>query len=78
MNTRRDGRGPTDMREVTIEPDFIRPAAGSALIAMGETHVICTASVQDGVPRWAAGKGRGWVTAEYGMLPASTGAAQAA
>jgi ribonuclease PH len=73
MSARRDGRQNTEMRQVTIRPDFIRPAAGSALIEMGETHVICTASVQDGVPRWAAGKGRGWVTAEYGMLPASTG-----
>ena len=51
----------------------MRTAAGSALISMGETRVICTASVQEGVPRWMAGSGRGWVTAEYGMLPASTG-----
>jgi ribonuclease PH len=51
----------------------MRTATGSALISMGETRVICTASVQDSVPRWLAGSGRGWVTAEYGMLPASTG-----
>jgi ribonuclease PH len=51
----------------------VRPATGSALISMGETRVICTASAQESVPRWMAGKGRGWVTAEYGMLPASTG-----
>ncbi len=51
----------------------MRPATGSALISMGETRVICTASAQESVPRWMAGKGRGWVTAEYGMLPASTG-----
>jgi ribonuclease PH len=51
----------------------MRTATGSALISVGETRVICTASVQEGVPRWMAGKGRGWVTAEYGMLPASTG-----
>jgi ribonuclease PH len=58
---------------VSIEPGFVRTATGSALIACGGTRVICTASVQDSVPRWMAGKGRGWVTAEYGMLPASTG-----
>ena len=51
----------------------MRTATGSALIARGETRVICTASIQEGVPRWLAGSGRGWVTAEYGMLPASTG-----
>jgi ribonuclease PH len=58
---------------MSIEPGFVRTATGSALISIGETRVICTASVQDGVPRWMAGSGRGWVTAEYGMLPASTG-----
>ncbi len=51
----------------------MRTATGSALISMGETRVICTASAQENVPRWMAGQGRGWVTAEYGMLPASTG-----
>ena len=51
----------------------MRTATGSALISAGETRVICTASAQVGVPRWMAGQGRGWVTAEYGMLPASTG-----
>ncbi|MDQ6841393.1 MAG: ribonuclease PH [Actinomycetota bacterium] len=56
-----------------MEPGFVRTATGSALISVGETRVICTASVQEGVPRWLAGSGRGWVTAEYGMLPASTG-----
>ena len=66
-------RGPGALRPVTIETGFVRTATGSALISMGETRVICTASVQDGVPRWMAGSGRGWVTAEYGMLPASTG-----
>jgi ribonuclease PH len=58
---------------VTIEPGFVRTATGSALISMGETRVICTASAQNSVPRWLAGSGKGWVTAEYGMLPASTG-----
>jgi ribonuclease PH len=67
------GRGPGDLRPTEIEPGFVRTATGSALISMGETRVICTASVAPSVPRWLAGSGRGWVTAEYGMLPASTG-----
>jgi ribonuclease PH len=58
---------------VTIQPGFVSTATGSALIAAGGTRVICTASVEEEVPRWMAGGGRGWVTAEYGMLPASTG-----
>src|SRR5947199_10497642 len=61
------------MRPTQIEADFVKTATGSVLISQGETRVICTASVQEGVPRWMAGQGRGWVTAEYGMLPASTG-----
>ena len=67
------GRGPSDLRPIEIEPGFMRTATGSALISAGETRVICTASAQESVPRWMAGKGRGWLTAEYGMLPASTG-----
>ena len=70
---RAHGRAADALRPVTIEPGFVRPASGSALIYCGETRVICKASVQESVPRWMAGKGRGWVTAEYGMLPASTG-----
>ena len=66
-------RAPADLRPVTIEPGFVRTADGSALISQGETRVICTASVSDSVPRWMEGKGRGWVTSEYAMLPASTG-----
>jgi ribonuclease PH len=66
-------RAPADPRPITIEPGFVRTADGSALISQGETRVICTASVNDAVPRWMEGKGRGWVTAEYAMLPASTG-----
>src|SRR5580704_16969065 len=62
-----------ELRPLTIEPGFVRTATGSALISAGETRVICTASVQEGVPRWMQGKGKGWVTAQYGMLPASTG-----
>jgi ribonuclease PH len=67
------GRGADELRPVTIEPGFVRTATGSTLISAGETRVICTASAQESVPRWLAGRGRGWVTAEYGMLPASTG-----
>jgi ribonuclease PH len=70
---RAHGRAPDALRPVSIEAGFVRTATGSALISMGETRVICTASHQEGVPRWLAGRGRGWVTAEYGMLPASTG-----
>jgi ribonuclease PH len=70
---RRDGRSATDLREVRIEPGFVRTAAGSVLFEAGGTRVICTATVAKDVPRWMAGQGRGWVTAEYGMLPASTG-----
>ncbi len=58
---------------MTITPGFVSTATGSALIEAGGTRVICTATVENEVPRWMAGKGRGWVTAEYGMLPASTG-----
>ncbi len=67
------GRAADEHRPAVIESGFVRTATGSALISMGETRVICTASAQDGVPRWLSGSGRGWVTAEYGMLPASTG-----
>jgi ribonuclease PH len=70
---RSGGRAADALRPTTIEPGFMRTATGSALISCGETRVICTASIQDSVPRWLAGKGRGWLTAEYGMLPASTG-----
>jgi ribonuclease PH len=73
MGERSYGRGPGELRPVEIEPGFMRTATGSALISMGETRIICTASAQESVPRWMSGKGRGWVTAEYGMLPASTG-----
>src|SRR5271166_2900011 len=71
--TRSYERNPAELRPTTIEPGFVRTATGSALISMGETRVICTASAQESVPRWMAGQGTGWVTAEYGMLPASTG-----
>ena len=70
---RNDGRSPSELREVVIAPGFVRTATGSALIEAGGTRVICTASVEEEVPRWMQGQGRGWVTAEYAMLPASTG-----
>ncbi len=70
---RAGGRAPDALRPVSFEPGFVPTAAGSALIACGGTRVICTASVEESVPRWMAGRGTGWVTAEYGMLPASTG-----
>ncbi|HEY7630349.1 MAG TPA: ribonuclease PH [Thermoleophilaceae bacterium] len=70
---RHDGRAPNELRPLSITAGFVRSATGSALIEAGGTRVICTASAVEDVPRWMAGKGRGWVTAEYGMLPASTG-----
>jgi ribonuclease PH len=70
---RGDGRSPGELREVNILPGFVRTASGSCLIEAGGTRVICTATVDEDVPRWMAGQGRGWATAEYGMLPASTG-----
>jgi ribonuclease PH len=69
---RPDGRKPDELRLITITPDFNRYAEGSVLIAAGETHVICTASVEEKVPPFLEGKGKGWVTAEYAMLPRST------
>ena len=69
---RNDGRRPDEKRPVTIETDFVRTACGSCLIATGNTRVICTASVEEAVPPFLKGKGQGWVTAEYAMLPAST------
>jgi ribonuclease PH len=70
---RSHGRAADQPRPTTVEAGFVRSATGSALIAQGETRVICTASIAEGVPKWLTGKGRGWLTAEYGMLPASTG-----
>ena len=71
--SRPSGRRPDELRELTIEPDYLEQASGSALISFGKTRVLCTASLEDGVPRWLYGNGRGWLTAEYSMLPASTG-----
>jgi ribonuclease PH len=69
---RPSNRLPEEMRNVTITPNYIRNADGSCLIQFGDTHVICTASIDENLPRFLKGKGKGWVTAEYGMLPAST------
>src|SRR5258708_28006534 len=69
---RADGRTPDQLRPITITPDFNRYAEGSVLIAFGETRVICTASVEEKVPGFLEGQGKGWITAEYGMLPRST------
>ncbi|MEQ1734992.1 MAG: ribonuclease PH [Rhodoglobus sp.] len=70
--TRVDGRSADELRPVTIERGWSEQAEGSALISFGRTKVLCTASFTNGVPRWLTGKGKGWVTAEYGMLPRST------
>jgi ribonuclease PH len=69
---RPDGRKPDELRALTITPDFSKYAEGSVLIAAGETQVICTASVEEKVPPFLEGKGKGWVTAEYAMLPRAT------
>lgn len=70
--TRADGRANDELRPVTITRGFTRNPAGSVLISMGDTRVMCTASVTPGVPRWRTGSGLGWLTAEYSMLPAAT------
>jgi ribonuclease PH len=70
---RSSGRRTDELRALAIEPDYLEQASGSALISFGRTKVLCTASLEDGVPRWLSGNGRGWLTAEYSMLPASTG-----
>ncbi len=70
---RPSGRKPGELRNVTMERGFAKHAEGSCLIKFGDTHVLCTASLEDRVPPWLRGGGKGWVTAEYGMLPRSTG-----
>ena len=72
MNQRMDGRRPDQLRPVSIERGFMKHAEGSALIKMGDTHVICTASVENRVPHFLVGKNSGWITSEYAMLPRST------
>jgi ribonuclease PH len=70
---RADGRRTDELRPLELEVDYLEQPQGSALIALGRTRVLCTASIDEGVPRWLKGAGRGWMTAEYGLLPASTG-----
>lgn len=72
MTARSDGRAPDDLRPVVLERDFTDSSAGSALIRVGKTMVLCSASVAEDVPRWLRNTGRGWVTAEYSMLPGSS------
>jgi ribonuclease PH len=69
---RADGRSPDELRPVTFERDFTEMAAGSILVSFGQTRVLCTASIDEDVPRWMRGRGKGWVTAEYAMLPGSS------
>ena len=70
--SRSDGRRPDQLRPITFERDFTEMAAGSVLVSFGRTRVLCTASVDEDVPRWMKGSGKGWVTAEYSMLPGSS------
>jgi ribonuclease PH len=72
MGGRRDGREPDELRQVAFTRDYTEFAAGSVLVEFGRTRVLCTASVEERVPPWLRGKGRGWVTAEYSMLPGSS------
>jgi ribonuclease PH len=72
VGIRRDGREPDELRPIAFTRDFTQFAAGSVLVEFGMTRVLCTASVEERVPGWMRGKGRGWVTAEYSMLPGST------
>jgi ribonuclease PH len=70
---RADGRRPDQLRPVEIVVDYLEQPLGSVLYSQGKTRVLCTASLDEGVPRWLRGSGRGWLTAEYSLLPASTG-----
>ena len=70
--TRSDGRRPDELRPVSIEPDYLKYAEGSCLIAVGHTRVLCAATIDEKVPPWMKGRGTGWVTAEYAMLPRAT------
>ena len=73
MSGRANGRRADQLRPLTIEPDYLEQPHGSALITQGRTKVLCTAMIQEEVPRWLRKSGRGWITAEYSLLPASTG-----
>jgi len=71
--TRADGRRPDELRPLTLDTEFLEQPNGAVLLSQGKTRVLCTATIDEGVPRWLSGKGRGWITAEYSLLPASTG-----
>ena len=71
--TRSDGRRTDELRPLALDPHFLEQPHGCVLLTQGRTVVLCTATIEDGVPRWLAGRGRGWLTAEYSLLPASTG-----
>ena len=71
--TRADGRRPDELRPLEVQPDFLEQPHGSVLWGQGKTIVLCTATIDEGVPRWMSGRGSGWMTAEYSLLPASTG-----
>jgi ribonuclease PH len=71
--SRSDGRRPDELRALVLEPNWLEQPHGSVLFSQGKTRLLCTASIEDGVPRWLVGRGRGWLTAEYSLLPASTG-----
>ena len=72
LNLRHDGRAPEDLRSIKLTRNFLEAAEGSVLIEVGKTKVLCTASIENSVPRFMRGKNRGWITAEYGMIPRST------
>jgi len=73
MSTRGDGRRADELRPLQIVPDYLEQPHGSALVVQGKTRVLCTASIEESIPRWLKGQGKGWMTAEYSLLPASTG-----
>jgi ribonuclease PH len=73
VSVRADGRRPDELRPLEVDVDFLEQPHGSVLFTQGKTRVLCTASIEEGVPRWLAGRRRGWLTAEYSLLPASTG-----
>ena len=72
LNLRHDGRASEDLRSIKLIRNFLEAAEGSVLIEVGKTKVLCTASIENSVPRFIRGKNRGWITAEYGMIPRST------
>jgi ribonuclease PH len=73
VSAREGGRKPDQLRSISFEPDFLENPHGSVVITQGRTKVLCTAMVEEAIPRWLRGQGRGWMTAEYSLLPASTG-----